>query len=128
MIFSLFRIIFATIFIYNIISLVRLEDSIETTEPNYRNILNKSDSVTDPPITKPPVNRTKEVILCEIEKSDETIYSSCDLKSFNFTFYALFRPKREVNFKNLHELRQTLSNYSTCEIRYMKVRRNIQYI
>lgn len=92
------------------------DDDDTTSTANYRNILNKTDEVT-----KPPIDRTKEVILCEVEKSDETIFSSCDLKSLNFTFYAVFRPKRSLNVKTLLELKKSLVNSSTCEIRYMKV-------
>lgn len=90
----------------------------EAVTTNYRHILNKTDSNT-----KPSIDRTKEIIMCEVEKTDETIYSSCDLKSINFTFFALFKPrlKRSLNFKNLLELRKSLANSSTCEIRYMKV-------
>lgn len=95
---------------------VRCDDVDTTAMPDNRSILNKTD-----PIKKPSIDRTKEIIFCEVEKTDDNIYSSCDLKSLNFTFYALFRPKRSLHFKNLLELKKSLSNSSTCEIRYMKV-------
>lgn len=92
------------------------DDNDNTSTPNYRSILNKTDEVA-----KSLIDRTKEIILCEVEKSEETIYSSCDLKSLNFTFYAVFRPKRSLNVKTLLDLKKSLVNSSTCEIRYMKV-------
>lgn len=72
--------------------------------------------------TKKPIDPKKNIILCEINASEDSrIFSSCDLYSFNFTFFAFFREKRSLHIKTLKELAKTLANHSLCNVNYMKV-------
>ena len=73
---------------------------------------------TVPPV---PINRTKNFMLCEINETPLTIQSTCDLISYNFTFYAYFKQKRSLRFKTVKDLSLTLANYSLCDVKYMKV-------
>ncbi|CAF0852892.1 unnamed protein product [Brachionus calyciflorus] len=72
--------------------------------------------------TKKPVNPTKEIILCEITEFMDDVSSNCKLNAINFTFYAYFSFKRSkrLAISTLEELSKTLSNYSTCDINYLK--------
>lgn len=81
---------------------------------------NTDSKTTEEPI-KPPINHAKDLVFCEINNTPTSIQSTCDLTAFNFTFYAYFRPKRDLQFKTVKELASTLSNHSTCDVRYMKV-------
>ena len=68
-----------------------------------------------------PINRTRNMVLCDIREAlSGNLLSSCDLASFNFTFYAYFRPKRAVRLKDLKHLSSVLSYHSTCDIKYMR--------
>ncbi len=73
--------------------------------------------------TKKPIDPKKNLVLCEISSSEDSrIFSSCDLYSFNFTFFAYFREKRSLRIKTLRDLAKTLANHSSCNINYMKVK------
>jgi hypothetical protein len=89
--------------------------------PMHENMDSKSSEETKPENLTKPVNHAKDLVFCEINNSPTSIQSTCDLTAFNFTFYAYFKPKRDLKFKTVRELASTLSNHSTCEVRYMKV-------
>ena len=74
-------------------------------------------------ISSDEINRAKHIKFCDLFKDDQDINSSCDLNYFNFTFYANFRQKRSIKYKNLKEITETLSSHSSCETKYMKVTR-----
>ena len=71
--------------------------------------------------TPKPINRTKQIVLCEMSEVANRLHSPCDLSSMNFTFYAFFRPKRSASFQNFKHLISMLSESAKCEINYMKV-------
>ena len=100
------------IIVTNHVNFVR---SVPIAELDMNNLSNASNS------TKNTINHFKDLKLCEIQDTSRIIKSTCDLTALNFTFYAFFKPKRSLKFKNLQDLAMTLSNHSTCEIRYMKV-------
>ena len=73
--------------------------------------------------TKKTVNPTKEIVMCEINKYMDAIDSNCNLTAVNFTYYAYFSFKREKRLavSNTKELTETLSEHSSCQVKYMKV-------
>ena len=61
--------------------------------------------------------RKKNFILCDVS---EKIKNNCFSDSFDFTFSAIFHDKNLNKLSGLKQLAQTLGEYSTCELRYMK--------
>ena len=71
-------------------------------------------------LTEQATARKKNYILCSTYASSDKRNKPCFADSFNFTFSAIFHDKNLVKQSKLKSLAQTLGEYSTCEIRYMK--------
>lgn len=63
------------------------------------------------------VKRKKNYILCNASDKSKNV---CFNDSFNFTFSAVFHDKNLNKASSIKHLAQTLADYSTCEVKYMK--------